>query len=193
MKSLIIVLISLNLSTVFASITPYGETVGGPFRGKCHISSGVPSKQELHFDIRPNTKIGARLDDGSQHNAIFVQVINNSFDNKLSVAIVNSYRILTNPPRFCMTIGSYNQCDYRKPVPAIPNRPRKSDEIFSFETLIGPLNFEDNPDYQGYVSKVTDAWTEVITEANQTIADKVQLKIDDKRILECNLEYLNLF
>lgn len=193
MKKIIIAFVFLNLSTVFASVFSTGETIGGPFRGKCHISSDTLPKTEFHFDIRPNTKIGARLDNGRQQNAVFVQVINNSFDNKLSVAIVNSYRIITNPPRFCMTIGSYNQCDYMKPVPAIPSTPAKSDEIPSFETLIGTLNFEKHPTYRGYVSEVSDTWTEVIAETNQAIEDKVLLKIDDQRILECKLEYLNLF
>lgn len=193
MKFLIIASVFLNLNTVLASVFSTGETIGGPFRGKCHISSDTLPEAEFHFDIKPNTKIGARLDNGRQQNAVFVQVINNSFDNKLSVAIVNSYRIITNPPRFCMNIGPYNQCDYMKSEAAIPSTPAKSDEIFSFETLVGTLNFEKHPTYRGYVSEVSDAWTEVIAETNQAIEDKVQLKIDDQRILVCKMEYLNLF
>jgi hypothetical protein len=198
--ALVVGLLVLGVSSnTQAAQTSLGETVGGPLLGDCRVLVDQTVVNRFYFEIGPASKAGVRIDDGSVGfpGLYFIEIINDSYENKLSIAAVSARDAIANPPRLCRWIRverrTFSQCDYIQPEAQVPRAPALKDEELEVLPLVGSLKFEMQPKYRGYATNVVDSWQATIRQDNASILDApIELTIGDRKVT-CEINYLNLF
>ncbi len=189
MRSLVALFLALSSFTAHATELPGGETVGGPFKGNCQVLENGNEVDSFSFDANPESKVGIGLDNGLSYGDYFVQVVNDSFRNSLSVAVIFVRPTIENPPRLCMTKGGYYDCDFIKKRWSVPHKGAQPRQV----PLAGSLEIIDSEGIRGGSASLVDSYRKTIGEDNGGFSEHVELKIKDSKTLKCGVSYVNLF